>query len=197
VLARSRDQVYAILVPVVLGMAIGLPAVLQLWAPASYHPATLTGVTVLVVVSTVAYAASLGPIRVLLSTGRTRTLAVATAAAAVVNVALNLVLVPAWGIDGSAAATVISYVVLAAAVWAVSRPALRLPSLPVATALRLVAAVGVAAASVALPTSAPFFEVRLGIGALTLIWLVRDLKSIVNHNGVADLLPITTSGEET
>jgi O-antigen/teichoic acid export membrane protein len=182
VLARCRDQIYRLLLPVVTGMALGLPAVLRVWAPASYRPGSLALVTVLVVASTIPYAASLGPVRVLLASGHTRTLAGATAAAAAANIALNLLLVPTLGIDGSALATLVSFALLAALVALLARSAIPVARVPAPLGFGLLGVVGVALASAALPTGGTWFGLRLGAGAVALAWLAQTIRTVLGRS---------------
>jgi O-antigen/teichoic acid export membrane protein len=112
VLAASRDLLYKVLAPVVIGMAAGAPIVLSVWAPASYRPEELLLVNALVVVSVVPYTSGLSSTRALMAEGRTVFVAVAQGIAAAANVVLNLVLIPRWGLAGSAAATFLAFALL-------------------------------------------------------------------------------------
>jgi O-antigen/teichoic acid export membrane protein len=114
VLAESRDGLLRCLLPLTLGLALGGPLVMQVWAPQSFHPEGLTMVTLLVVVSTFAWSFALTNGQVLLSEHRSIATALTTAVAAALNLALNIILVPRFGIIGSAAATLVSYLALAA-----------------------------------------------------------------------------------
>lgn len=112
-LASSRDVMSLLLIPVVCGLAAGAPVVLRVWAPPSFHPASLTSIVAIVAVCTFPYGQFLSNLRALMSEGRTARAAVTTLVAAVVNIGLNVVMVPFFGITGSAIATVISYALLA------------------------------------------------------------------------------------
>jgi O-antigen/teichoic acid export membrane protein len=57
---------------------------------------------------------------------RTLPVGVVTVAAALLNLLLNLLLVPVWGVSGAAFATLVSYAVSCAALYALSRPVARL-----------------------------------------------------------------------
>ncbi|MFL6281823.1 MAG: flippase [Pyrinomonadaceae bacterium] len=57
---------------------------------------------------------------------RTLPVGVVTVAAALLNLILNLLLVPAWGVSGAAFATLVSYAASCAALYALSRPIARL-----------------------------------------------------------------------
>jgi O-antigen/teichoic acid export membrane protein len=113
VLATSRDSLYRVLLPGVAGLSIGAPLLLLIWTPPSYRRDGLLLVVTIVAASALPYASSLAHTRVLLAAGKTWSLAWTIVVAAAVNVALNLVLIPVWGLTGSATATLISYVLLA------------------------------------------------------------------------------------
>jgi O-antigen/teichoic acid export membrane protein len=87
--------------PVYLMLAVFAPAVLSIFGPAyvqAQHVLTILGLTMLV-------ASAVGPVDVvLLMAGRSSWNLVNTAAAVVLNVALNLVLIPRLGITGAAIA---------------------------------------------------------------------------------------------
>jgi O-antigen/teichoic acid export membrane protein len=107
--AASRDALYRLLAPVMVGLSVAAPLLLRLWAPPSYRPDELLVVTAVVVVSAVPYAAGYSATRVLLATGRSRAVAVAALVASIVNVLLNLWWIPVWGILGAALATAVAY----------------------------------------------------------------------------------------
>lgn len=112
VIAASRDLLYLLLIPALIGLAVGAPLVLRVWAPPDYQPETLQLVHAIVLVSAIPYAAGLAVTRSLMAVGSTGYLAIAQAVAAAVNVALNLLLIPRWGLEGSAVATLIAMSIL-------------------------------------------------------------------------------------
>jgi O-antigen/teichoic acid export membrane protein len=116
VLATSRDGLYVLAVAFAIAIAAGSPVLLLLWAPASYDPSTLLLITALVAASALPYADAVIYQQVLVIDGRTRAVAVGAIGLALVNLGLNLALVPALGIDGSAAITCCCYA-LGAARW--------------------------------------------------------------------------------
>jgi O-antigen/teichoic acid export membrane protein len=109
VTTASRDALYRLLAPVMVGLSVAAPLVLRVWAPPSYRPDELLLVTAVIVVSAVPYTAGLSATRVLLASARTRTVAAAAVAASVLNVVLNLWWIPVWGILGAALATYVAY----------------------------------------------------------------------------------------
>ncbi len=184
VLAHSRNGLYQLLVPVTLAIALGAPVVLPIWAPSSFRTESLLPVIVLVVASTFPVCTAFVHSRLLLSEGRPVSVAGVTVTAAVVNVVLNLVLVPHIGINGSALATLIAYTLLAVGMAAVSRPLLPLPRAPVWLWVRLALAVPMVLCSRFVPVSAPWAVVRLVACVACAAWAVfilRDLQVARPH----------------
>ena len=112
ILAQIQKQLLDLLSPTVIGISLIVPLLLIIAAPASYHPHTLVFVTVLIVPTALPYSVVLANTRTLLAHGKSARLAGATLVCAVINIALNVVLVPQMGISGSALATLISYALL-------------------------------------------------------------------------------------
>ena len=135
VLAHSRDGLYRLLVPVTLGIALGGPVALRIWAPASFHTDSLVLVILLVVTSTIPVCTAFVHSRLMLAEGRSGIVAIVTVVAALTNIALNLAMVPHLKIYGSALATLITYAALAIGMASISR-------LMFATAPPAVAALG-------------------------------------------------------
>jgi O-antigen/teichoic acid export membrane protein len=179
VLAASRDGLYRLLVPVTIGIAMGGPLVLHIWAPRSFHTETLVPVVALVVASTIPVCTAFVHSRLLLSEGRSATVAFVTLVAATINVALNLVLVPQIGINGSALATLLSYGLLATGMAAISRSVLTLPRPPLGLWAALAATEGVVLLSSSLPihgTAAALRLVVTGISVGAALVILRRLQ---------------------
>lgn len=175
VLAESRDVLYRLMVPLVSGFAIGAPLILRLWAPASYRPETLSLVTVLVVVTAVPFAAHLATGRALTAQGSTGTIAVATLIAGAANLGLNALLIPLYGLNGSAGATLVSYALLQVLLQLKARRVAPTAAPGLGLRLRLAAAVAVALASAAMPATGSALWVRIVVVVLTVAWFVRLL----------------------
>lgn len=163
------------------GIALGGPVVLGIWVPPAFRPAALAAVVVTVAASLVPYAAYSADAWVLLRAGRTGRLAAATVAAAVLNLVLNLALVPALGIEGSAVATVASYAALALASGAMTRGAPEYAGRRTGAVAAFAAAGLAGALTLALPVGGWGAAVRLSLGAacgagvaFTLLGLRRD-----------------------
>jgi O-antigen/teichoic acid export membrane protein len=169
VLAQSRDSLYALLIPIVMGLGIGAPVLLHIWAPPSYAPNSLRGVVAIIAITSFAVAGEMSHTRTLLAAGRTLAVAVATGVAAALNLVLNLALVPSLRVTGSALATLISYMVLhamlAAAAGNVTRLRMPRPALLIGIGIAVATAVGAAR----LPVTFTFLAVRGVMGLVCLI----------------------------
>jgi O-antigen/teichoic acid export membrane protein len=178
VLAHSRDGLYLLLVPVTLAIALGAPVVLPIWAPPSFRTASLLPVIVLVVASTFPVCTAFVHSRLLLSEGRSASVAGVTVTAALVNVALNLVLVPHIGINGSALATLIAYALLAVGMVAVGRLVFPLPRPPIWLWVRVTLTVAVILCSRFVPVSAAWDVARLAVCAACVPWALAILREL-------------------
>jgi O-antigen/teichoic acid export membrane protein len=187
VLTASRDALYVLLIPVVIGLSVGAPLMLRIWAPPAYRPDELLLVTALVIVAVLPYTAGTASTRALLAHGQTRWIALATLAAGVVNVGLNLVLVPAYGLTGAALATFLAYLALQ---WMLaSRVPVPVAARPASPRLLLavVAAGLVALLAAALPTSAGFLVLRSVAVLVTIAWFAWQVRSLTTTGAVMRL----------
>jgi O-antigen/teichoic acid export membrane protein len=164
VLARSRDALYALLIPVIAGLGIGGPVLLHLWAPASYRPDGLMFVLVLVAASSIPVAGAISHTRLLLAEGRTGAIAAATLIAAGTNLVLNIALVPRLGIEGSALATLLGYGALRVTLAVAARHVRRLQPTGPALRVEVLAAVLLAFAAAAAPVTLALLGARLVAG---------------------------------
>jgi O-antigen/teichoic acid export membrane protein len=113
VLSESRDQLANLVVLSSVAVSLAGPLVLLVWVPTSYEPSQLRLVMGLVAASAVPYAEFTNNVRLLNLLSASTKVALASTSAAVLNLALNFVLVPRFGLNGSAGATLISYGVAA------------------------------------------------------------------------------------
>lgn len=174
VMRRSKTITDRLLVPVTIGLSVGAPAVGYFWMPASYHPEQLVSVMVLIAVTTSPCADALASSRLLLTEGRTRSLALATLVAAVLNIVLNIALLPPLGLAGSALATFLTYIVLSAWERALLR---RGDQLPVPGTASLVA-MALSLASIFVPLGGAWLALRFGVAAACLVWLGLMLRTV-------------------
>jgi O-antigen/teichoic acid export membrane protein len=106
---RSRDQLYRLLLPTVLGITLAAPSVLRVVAPESFTPGSLTLVVFLVAISAFPVAAELASAHILIVERRGKTIGILATIAALINIALNFALVPVIGIVGAALATTVAF----------------------------------------------------------------------------------------
>jgi O-antigen/teichoic acid export membrane protein len=179
-LASSRDLMNLLLVPVVCGLVAAAPLVLQIWAPPSFDPTALIKITAIVAVCTFPYGQFLSNVRALMSEGRTGRAAVMTLAAAAVNVALNIVLVPHIGLTGSAIATLISYALLARLTRPPTSADLKVPGASLLLGLVIGAGLAITVVMAELPSGHEWliFRVAVSAGALfAFLFLLRRAMS--------------------
>ena len=172
VLAAGRDMLLRLLVPVVIGLSVGAPLVLHIWAPAEYDPDDLLLVTALVIVSVLPYAVGLTLTRALMAEDRTGFIAAAQGVGAVANVMLNLALIPRFGLEGSAAATLAAYVILQRLLLLRARELVPTGP-PVRLLLAVTAAAAIAVGVAAAPASGRALVVRAVLAAAALVWFFQ------------------------
>lgn len=175
-IGATRDTIFRLLAPVVLGIVLGAPVALRIVAPASFQPETLLPVVLLVVLSAYPVAAGSATGRMLVTDGRTRAFALCTAVAAVVNIGLNALTIPAYGVFGAAASTLVAYVVQSALQRAVVGERSRFPRTPRPVVLQSVVVIVVAAASVALPQGDLVDGARFVAAVACLPWCFARLR---------------------
>jgi len=173
----SRNELYRLLMPMILGITLGAPVALRIVAPASYRPDSLVIVVFLVALSAFPVAASGACGRELFALRRGRSIALGAAVAAVANVLLNLWWVPLFGIAGSAAATVIAFSIQT---FVLLRSVPRTPPWPRAP-LRLwvgiVVVCLISAATTQLPQTLEWNVARLVVAVGCLPWFILRLTS--------------------
>jgi O-antigen/teichoic acid export membrane protein len=160
VLAESRDFLYALLIPIVVGLCAASPIILSIWVPASYQPGGLLLVVAIVAVTAFPFAGMMAGTRVLLFSGNTLAVGLSTVLAAFANIGLNVYLVPKLGIAGASLATFCSYGLLFGLLTIRSRRILRLPRPPAALIAKILLAVAISIVSTLLPTSPAMMAVR-------------------------------------
>jgi O-antigen/teichoic acid export membrane protein len=177
VLATSRDGLYMLAVTFAIAIAAASPVVLRLWAPSSYHPESLLLITALISAGALPMADSLIYQQVLILGGRTKAVAVASIAMALLNLGLNLVLVPVLGIDGSAAITCFCYIVGAVRWRWVAGPAG--PATNLRPLMLAVGGVVVCLASAAVPPSGLALGLRLTVAAAATLAFFGQIAALI------------------
>ncbi|HWH25749.1 MAG TPA: oligosaccharide flippase family protein [Pseudolysinimonas sp.] len=168
--SRSRDQLYRLLLPTILGITLAAPIILRVVAPESFRPGQLTLVVFLVAMSAYPVAAELASAQILIVQRRGQAVGILTAVAAAVNIGLNIVLVPLIGIAGAAIATVVAFGALAFLQLRAlgSDMPLQRPS------SRLIVAIGVTSAAAAIsilpPQTLIWNLVRVALAVACLLW---------------------------
>lgn len=115
-LARSSRMVLRTGALIVISLSLVAPWALAVAAPGEYDPIELLPVTVVVALATLPYIFYLSSVHVLFQAKSTVGLAIASSFSAVLNVVLNVVAVPRYGLMAAAWATVVAYCIQAAVV---------------------------------------------------------------------------------
>jgi O-antigen/teichoic acid export membrane protein len=179
VLAASRDAVYALLIPVLVGLTAGSSILLSIWVPPSYRPNGLLLIVAVVAITAFPVAGIASAWRVLLYGGKTASIAAISIVAAGANIELNILFVPILGITGSALATLLCYSLEAALLAIVAVRVMRLPRPPSSLLSMIAIAIAVAIGSTRIPTGGIFLAVRVLIAVVSLLAFVAMLSSIV------------------
>ena len=182
ILAQSRDAVYTLLIPTVVGLGIGAPIALRIWAPASYRPDGLQLVVALVAIASFPVAGLLACQRILLDgrphvrgrrahrRGRRRQRRPQPGAR------------PLVGIEGSALGVLLSYGLLHLLLAVAARRAERLPGPRPTLVAGLAAAGAVALAAGRLPTAEPVLALRLAVALACLGIVVAMMRRLVRSD---------------
>lgn len=195
--ALSRDALYRLLSPMLVGITLVAPIALRIVAPASFRPESLSLVVFLVALSAFPVAASGATGRILITLRRGKTIGAIAGIAAVVNVGLNLLLVPLVGIQGAAAATLVSYLCLAF----LQRRAM--PSTPPWTAptfsltWRVAVPITLAGATLLVPQTLDWNIGRLLVGAACLPWFIVTLRRARSGPTAPPLDDVSTNSTPT
>ncbi|MDN5725339.1 MAG: lipopolysaccharide biosynthesis protein [Propionibacteriales bacterium] len=177
---QARDGIHLLLGWAILGVTLGSPVLLRIFAPASYRPDDLLVVVLVVGLCAVPVASSAASGQLLITVGRSIPLGVAAGVAVVVKVVLTVALLPPAGLVGAAVATLAALVAQAGyLVWSASRTrAAELPDPRVWVFLAVV--IVVAWCSLLLPTDLPWLIGRFTAGLLLLIPFARAFLRLRN-----------------
>jgi O-antigen/teichoic acid export membrane protein len=170
----SRDALYRLLIPVLLGITLGGPVLLRVFAPPSFHPERLLIVMFTIAVAAFPVASGEATGRLLIAERRGRALGGATVVAAVSNVVLNFLLIPYLGILGSALATLLAFTIQAGVQQLLLGHEWHGP--PRRLALRIVLVTVLCLGSTLLPQSAPLNASRFVLAVTCLPWFVVLLR---------------------
>jgi len=164
-IADSRDVLLRLLIPTVLGLGLGVPLVLSVWLPGSYHPSGLVLIVVTISAGAFPMAGYMSANRVLLISGRTAPVGICMVLGAGFNIAANIILVPRLGIEGAAVSTSAAYVVLLLLGTFFARRIQRVRQPPAALLIGSAVAIAAAMSCTALPATG---VVAVARGVLTL-----------------------------
>lgn len=183
-LGQARDHVYELLAPALLGVNLAAPLVLRIFAPASFRPAGLLLVVLVVSLSGVPTIATLGSTRALITQHRTKPIALAAGVAAAANLVLCFALVPIFGLIGAGAATVVSISVQAVILRLAFRPFADWPRVPAHVVVTTLATSGLATAFAFAPQTAGWIALRTGLALLAGVWMIGTfLRRRSDHLG--------------
>jgi O-antigen/teichoic acid export membrane protein len=190
-LTHSRNALYALLIPLTVGLCVASPVLLRIWAPSSYRPDGLQLYVAMIAVSTFPYAGASTRTRALMRTGKTRPAATVTMLAAALSLAINLVLVPVIHIAGSTVATLVAYIFMQAVVVRYSQPLLELPRPSLRLCIEVAAAVAVVFAALLVPLSVPFLILRALVGVACGLLILAMLSVLRKPPTNRLLIPIS------
>ncbi len=179
VLTASRDVLYALLIPAVVGLCAASPIILSIWVPPSYRPGGLLLIVAIVAVTAFPAAAMMSASRVLLFAGSTLTIGLSTVLAALANIGLNMLVVPALGIAGAGLATFCCYSLLFALLAFRAGRITPLPRPPVALIAKVVAAVAISLLSTQLPSDPAMTAARAIVALSCVAAFVAMLTSVL------------------
>lgn len=158
------------------GLAVLAPFGLLIAAPDSYDVGLSTPVSAIVALALIPYVVYLSSAHVIFHTGRTRVLAWATPVVACVNIVLNLVLIPIFGLAGAALATFVAYSIQAIAVRRAAQRVVRTSWDYAAISPQVSLGIGLAIGSAITPVSPSWLAARVLI-AVPLAWLLfREIR---------------------
>jgi O-antigen/teichoic acid export membrane protein len=177
VVGASRDGISELAAGSAVAVAAASPILLAIWAPPRYDRAGLLLATALVAVQAVPSVAGNVYAQAMVVHNRTRAVAVVAVTAAGANVLLNLLLIPPFGIDGSALASLLDLICWAALYhWLLGgqRPPLRIGS-----ALVVLLSVALTLASTALAPDGWALCLRVAMVAIAIAFCSVRLLSLV------------------
>jgi O-antigen/teichoic acid export membrane protein len=175
---ESRDGIFRLLMPAILGITLAGPVLLRVVAPPSFRPESLLIVVYLVAMAAFPVTAVGASARMLITLRMGRPLAWSAGGGVIVKLAMNLVLVPLIGIAGAALATLVA-VTAQAVIQNRSLPRSLGPERPAWRLVALCILVSVAAAAtVFLPQTLEWNIARFVVGLLCLPWFFTRLTEL-------------------
>lgn len=173
-LERSSREVLRFALTAIVAVCGLSPMLLPILGGPDVDTSGLTMLTAAVSVAAVPYVLYLTGVHVIFAAGRTAALAAATGGAAVLNLALNAVLVPIFSIGGAAAATIVTYVFWAVLIRRRARLLAPLPSFPP----RVLAPIGALGLGVLVLDSVPAVPGAVAGGAIAVLAARSALRQV-------------------
>lgn len=183
ILTATSRVIHRIAAFVAATIALSVPLALLVAAPKSYGRVELVPVSAIVAFSVLPYVTGTTYSQVLFLSGRTRLFALAAPLGALVNIALNIALLPVIGLVGAAVATVVAYAVFPAVF---APAAYRIVVLPGALRDALsswLIAVPFVIAGALLPATALGVGLRIAAGIFAVLCVTRLLVSAMRKPG--------------
>ncbi len=178
VIAVSRDGLYWLLGFAILGVSVAAPALLRVFAPASYDLEPLSLIVVLVAVGAIPTAAGGATGRMLITLRVSRPLAWAALAALVTKIVVTVALLAPLGLAGAALGTLVAVAVQALVLrYAVSRH-YRFERSSRSSLAVLTVCLALAAASLLLPQTTGWLIARFGAATLCLVPFAASLRAL-------------------
>ena len=178
VIRESRDGIFRLLMPAILGMTLAAPVLLRVVAPPSFRPDSLLIVVYLVAMAAFPVTAVGASSRMLITLRNGRALAWSAGGGVAVKLGMNVALVPLIGISGAAIATVLALSAQAAiqsrslpSSLGSERPTWKLVGCCVLVCM-------IAAGTTVLPQSPEWNAARFALGLLCLPWFWIRLRNL-------------------
>lgn len=182
VIRASLTGLMMVTVWLTVAIAMASPVVLWAWVPHDFEPDHLLLVTALISAMGLALAASASFTQVLLLDNASGKVSVATIVSALVNLGLNLIIVPRFGIGGAATVTLFSYTLRCGLLWYFAAATRWLPPIPTWLVAFSVGGGAVSVASSAIPVSPLAIAVRLVVAAFALMMFCAQLVSFMDSS---------------
>ena len=197
VIRDSRDGIYRLLMPAILGITLAAPVLLRIVAPSSFRPEGLLIVVFLVALAAFPVTAVGASARMLITLRLGRPLVWSAIGGVAVKLAMNFLLVPLMGIAGAAVATLLALTAQAIiqsrflpSRLARERPPAKLIGLCVLVCL-------LAAGTVAVPQTLELNVIRFALGLLCLPWFWARLRQLRNAPGPTPESPANAAAPPT
>ncbi len=176
-LAETTSFAHRLLGVASFGLALGAPVALAVAAPGAYDPESLAVIAAIVAPAGFVYVTYQSSALVVFQQRRTGVLAVVTPLAAMVNLGLNVALVPRFGLAGAAAATLVTYSLWAEVVRTIVNRRVEIPWDNGAEIRGAACAAAGLILGVALPTGGVWLLLRVLLAIASLVGLLHLIRA--------------------